>query len=217
MTLDETLVIRKDIKHARIRVSEDGLVRLVVPNSFTSTDIEFLIRKKSKWVEKQKSFFNKKEKIQLGRNQLLLLGNRYNYFYDETYKRKVIIDHDHKTIRAQRDLLDISVQEKWYKELAKRYLVSRTEVLAKRLNFEYNKIFIRDQRTKLGNCSKKANISFNWRLIKAPEIVIDYIIIHELVHTKIMKHNSKFWTLLRSLYPDYKSAANWLEKYSNSL
>jgi len=208
---------RKDIKHARIKVSEDGHVRVLVPHSFTDDDISSLIVKKSKWITKQRAFFSKKSRIELARNQLLLFGNRYSYFYDETYNRKIVVDHSHKTIRAKRDLLEPAIQKRWYKNEAKKYLVSRTEELAERLHFKYKAIYIRDQRTKLGNCSDDRNISLNWRLIKASALVSDYIIIHELVHTKIMNHSGKFWTLLKSLYPDYKDAMNWLDKYGNSL
>ncbi|MDY0191360.1 MAG: SprT family zinc-dependent metalloprotease [Desulfuromonas sp.] len=208
---------KKDIKHARIKVSEDGHVRVLVPHSFTDDDISALLTKKSKWIAKQRSFFSKKSRIELARNQLLLFGNRYSYFYDDTYSRKILIDHSFKTIRAKKDLLDPAVQKKWYKHEARKYLVARTEALAERLHFNYKAIYIRDQRTKLGNCSDDRNISLNWRLVKAPTLVSDYIIIHELVHTKIMNHSGKFWTLLKSLYPDYKDAMNWLDKYGNSL
>ena len=211
------IVEKKDVKHARIKVSEDGQVRVLVPTSFTDDEIEALITKKSTWVIKQQSFFSKKAQIELGRNQLLMFGNRYSYFYDETCSTKVIIDHEYKTIRAKKDMLDPIVQKKWYKAEAKKYLVYRTKELAERLNFTYKAVYIRDQKTKLGNCSSDKNISLNWRLIKVPTLVSDYIIIHELVHTKIMNHSAKFWTLLKSLYPDYKEAINWLDKYGNSL
>jgi predicted metal-dependent hydrolase len=89
--------------------------------------------------------------------------------------------------------------------------------LAERLNFKYNQIYIRSQHKKLGNCSEDKNISFNWRIIKAPEFVIDYLIIHELVHTRIMDHSTKFWLMIKSIYPEYKNAIHWLEKYGNSL
>lgn len=208
---------KKDIKHARIKVSENGHVRVLVPHSFTDDDISALLIKKSKWITKQQAFFSKKSRIELSRNQLLLFGNRYSYFYDDVYSRKIVVDHSHKTIRAKRDLLDPGIQNKWYQQEARKYLVVRTEELAERLHFTYRTIYIRDQRTKLGNCSEDRNISLNWRLVKAPTLVSDYIIIHELVHTKIMNHSGKFWTLLKSLYPDYKDAMNWLDKYGNSL
>jgi predicted metal-dependent hydrolase len=218
MSLTEGYTLeRKNIKHARIRVSEDKQVRVLVPYSFTEEDISALMAKKSKWISKQIAFFNRKSQIELNRNQLLFYGNRYSYFYDETYSRKVVIDHSFKTIRAKKDLLDPKIQKSWYKKEARKYLVSRTKELAKRLNFSYKAIYIRDQKTKLGNCSQDGNVSLNWRLIKAPTLVSDYIIIHELVHTRIMSHSSKFWTMLKSLYPDYKDAMNWLDKYGNSL
>lgn len=217
MIPDNYTLQRKDIKHARIKVSEDGHVRVLVPHSFTDDDILALIAKKSNWIVKQQSFFSKKSRIELARNQLLFWGNRYSYFFDDTYSRKIVIDHNHKTIRAKRDMLEPAIQKRWYKNEARKYLVSRTEELAERLHFTYKAIYIRDQRTKLGNCSDDQNISLNWRLVKAPKFVSDYIIIHELVHTKIMNHSGKFWTLLKSLYPDYKDAMNWLDKYGNSL
>lgn len=208
---------RKEIKHARIKVSEDGHVRILIPNSFTDDDISALIAKKFIWVEKQRLFFSKKSRIELARNQLLLFGNRYSYFYDDTYSYKIVVDHTHKTVRAKQDLLEPVIQKKWYKREAKKYLISRTGELAEKLHFKYNMIFIRDQKTKLGNCSGDNNISLNWRLVKVPKFVSDYIIIHELVHTKIMNHSGKFWTLLKSIYPDYKDAIKWLEEYGNSL
>lgn len=213
----EYTLYRRDVKHARIRVNENGPVIVIVPLDFTKEDIDSLLIKKRLWIAKQKTFFSKKVKIELGRNQLLLHGNRYHYYYDDKYKFKVVIDHEHRTIRSSKNLLEVSVQEQWYKNLAKRYLVKRTEQLATQLGFSYHRLFIRDQKTKLGNCSKEKNISLNWRLIKAPEFVSDYIIIHELVHTNVMNHSGKFWTLLKSYYPDYKSAIAWLDKYGNSL
>ncbi|MCF8226581.1 MAG: M48 family metallopeptidase [Bacteroidales bacterium] len=89
--------------------------------------------------------------------------------------------------------------------------------LAEKLGFRYNKIFIRNQRKKWGNCSKEKNISLNWRLIKTPLFESDYLIVHELVHTLVMNHTNKFWTLLKSHYPDYKDAMNWLDKYGNNI
>lgn len=214
---DNYIFIERNIKHARLRVSEDGKVRVIVPSSFTQDDVVALLQKKEKWVEKNLKFFRNKSKITLQRNQLLLYGNRYAYFYDSTFERKVTIDHEHKTINAKRDLLDTAIQEKWYKTIAKSHLINRTEELSDKLRFDFNKLYIRSQRKKWGNCSKEKNISLNWRLIKAPLFVIDYLIVHELVHTEIMNHTNRFWTMLKSYYPDYKSAVKWLDKYGNSL
>ncbi|MDD2230847.1 MAG: SprT family zinc-dependent metalloprotease [Candidatus Cloacimonetes bacterium] len=210
-------LIYRDIKHARIRVSEDGKVRVLIPSSFTDADTEALLKKKERWINQKIGFFAGKSKIHLNRNQLLLLGNRYTYSYLPKCTRRVILDNKHHMISTSKDMLDAIVQEKWYKYYAKDYLALRVSELSCKLNFSFNKLYIRSQRTKLGNCSDKKNISLNWRLIKAPALVIDYIIVHELVHTKVMNHTNSFWTLLKSHYPDYKSAIEWLDKYGNSL
>ncbi|GJM17529.1 MAG: hypothetical protein DHS20C13_28560 [Thermodesulfobacteriota bacterium] len=218
MTIPENYtLIHKNVKHARLRVSEDGKIRVIIPPNFSDEDVESLISKKQRWITKMLKFFEGMSKIELKRNQLLLYGNRYTYFNDATYAQKVIIDHEYKTVRAKRDILNVDIQEKWLRNLAKKHLTNRTLELANKLGFNFNKLYIRNQRSKWGNCSKEKNISLNWRLIKAPVFVIDYLIIHELVHTLVMDHTHKFWTLMRSYYPDYKDAINWLDKYGNSL
>ena len=214
---DNYILIRKEVKHARLRVSEDGRVRIIAPPAFSEEDITAMLKKKAKWIDKNVKYFKGMTTVEMQRNQLLLFGNRYSYFYDTTYAQKVVIDHEHKTINSQKDLLDVAIQEKWYRTIAKKHLTNRTKELSEKMKFEFNQIFIRDSITKWGNCSSDKNISLNWKLIKAPDFVIDYIIIHELLHTVVMSHTHKFWTLLRSYYPNYKESIKWLEKYGNSL
>ena len=210
-------VIRREVKNARLRVREDGTVQLFVPMAFTDEDVEKLLGKKAKWIASKRQFFEQKTKIQLRRNEILLFGNRYAYFYSSKYQNKVVVNHESKTIQAKRDLLDTTVQEKWLKSVARKYILSRTETLSEALLLPYNKLYIRSQKRKWGNCSKEKNISINWRIIKAPEFVIDYIITHELCHTVLMKHTVRFQTLLRSHCPDCEQAQTWLDKYGNSL
>ena len=217
MLPDNCSVTRRNVKNARLRVCEDGSVQLFVPMAFTDEDIERLLEKKSQWIASKRQFFEQKSIIQLRRNELLLFGNRYAYFYSSKYHNKIIVNHESRTIQAKRNLLDIAVQEKWFKSIARKYISSRAETLSEALLLPYNKLYIRSQKRKWGNCSKEKNISINWRVIKAPEFVIDYIIIHELCHTVIMKHTVRFQTLLRSHCPDCEQAQAWLDKYGNSL
>ena len=210
-------VIRREVKNARLRVCEDGSVQLFVPLAFTDVEVERLLEKKAQWIALKRQFFEQKTKIQLRRNDILLFGNRYAYFFSSKYQNKVDVNHESKTIQAKRDLLDAMVQEKWLKSVARKYILARARTLSEALFLPYNKLYIRSQKRKWGNCSKEKNISINWRTIKAPEFVIDYIIIHELCHTVIMKHTARFQTLLRSHCPACEQAHAWLEKYGNSL
>lgn len=210
-------VVRRDVKHARLRVREDGSVQMFVPLSFSDEEIERLIEAKTQWIADKQRFFAQKEKIKLRRNEILLFGNRYAYYYSAKYKNKIEINHETKTIQADRDLLDSTIQEKWLKSVAKKYITKRVEALSEALMLPYHKLYIRSPKKKWGNCSKEKNISVNWRVIKAPRFVIDYVIIHELCHTVIMKHTVRFQTLLRSHCPDCEAAQAWLDRYGNSL
>lgn len=217
MLPENCTVIRREVKNARLRVCEDGSVQLFVPLSFTDEDVEKLLGKKAKWIASKRQFFAQKTEIQLRRNELLLFGNRYAYYYSSKFQNKVVVNHESRTIQAKRDLLDSTVQEKWLRSVAKRHISGRAKALSEALLMPYNKLFIRSQKRKWGNCSSEKNISINWRLIKAPEFVIDYIIIHELCHTVIMNHTARFQTLLRSHCPDCEAAQKWLDKYGNCL
>ena len=218
MTLPENYTIeRRNVKHARLRVHEDGSVMLFIPTTFTDSEIEKLLETKKHWIAAKQQYFANKRKIVLKRNEILLFGNRYAYFYSSVYQNKVSINHESKTIQARRDLLDTATQEKWLKNVAGKYIRQRVSELSEILLIPYNRLFIRSPKRKWGNCSAEKNISINWRIIKAPAFVIDYVIIHELCHTLIMKHTVKFHTLLNSHCPDCKQAQAWLDKYGNNM
>jgi predicted metal-dependent hydrolase len=218
MTLPSNYIVEhRNVKHARLRVHEDGSVSLFVPQSFTEQDIRRILEMKATWIASKQQYFKQKGKILLRRNELLLFGNRYAYFYSSQYKKKVVVNEESRTIQARRNLLDVNIQEKWLKSVAKKYIYPRVAELSGNLMLPFNRLFLRSQKRKWGNCSANKNISINWRIIKAPDFVIDYVIIHELCHTLIMRHTVKFETLLNSHCPDYKQAQAWLEKYGNSL
>ena len=218
MTLPSNYIVEyRNVKHARLRVHEDGSVCLYVPQNFTEQEISKVLEMKASWIASKQQYFRQKGKILLRRNELLLFGNRYAYFYSSQYKNKVVVNEESRTIQARRNLLDKNVQEKWLKSVAKKYIYPRVAELSENLMLPFNRLFLRSQKSKWGNCSADKNISINWRIIKAPDFVIDYVIIHELCHTLIMKHTVKFETLLNSHCPNYKQAQAWLEKYGNSL
>lgn len=78
------------------------------------------------------------------------------------------------------------------------------------LGVTYGRITIRHQKTLWGSCSRKGNLNFNCMLMKAPEKVQDYVVVHELCHRIEMNHSKRFWTLVESVFPDYKQCRKWL-------
>ncbi len=88
---------------------------------------------------------------------------------------------------------------------------------ARLMGVTYGRITIREQKTRWGSCSSKGNLNFNWRLIFAPEEVLDYVVVHELAHRKEMNHSPAFYTVVESVLPDYRKARKWLKDNGQTL
>jgi predicted metal-dependent hydrolase len=99
------------------------------------------------------------------------------------------------------------------REQAKRRLTRRLQQLAKHYGFSYNRVFIRNQRTRWGSCSNKNNISLNMKLVKLPDELIDYVILHELVHTRKKDHSKAFWAEMDKLVGNGKKMQSKLRKH----
>ena len=108
--------------------------------------------------------------------------------------------------------------------LEKRYIAAAKEYFPKRVaHFQqftggsYNRITIRDQKTRWGSCSARGTLSFNWRLMLAPPTILDYVVVHELCHLTHMNHSAAFWQKVESVYPDYRTARKWLKDHGQEL
>ncbi len=96
---------------------------------------------------------------------------------------------------------------------ARKKLVSRLNELSEQHGFSYNKVFVRNQKTRWGSCSAKNNISLNMKLVRLPDEMIEYVLLHELVHTRIKNHSNEFWTELNRLLGDAKKMDRRLNEY----
>ncbi|MEC7713239.1 MAG: M48 family metallopeptidase [Candidatus Thermoplasmatota archaeon] len=103
------------------------------------------------------------------------------------------------------------------REEAREKLGNRLSELAQKHNFQYNRVSIRNQRTRWGSCSSKDNISLNMKLLHLPEHLIDYILLHELVHTRVKNHSKSFWDELETVVPNARSIDKQLREYQYCL
>ena len=108
--------------------------------------------------------------------------------------------------------------------LTRRYIAAAKEYFPKRAAYfrqftggTYNRITIRDQKTRWGSCSARGTLSFNWRLMLAPPAILDYVVVHELCHLTHMDHSAAFWQAVESVCPDYRSARKWLKEHGQEL
>jgi predicted metal-dependent hydrolase len=104
--------------------------------------------------------------------------------------------------------------ERWYRREARRLLETSAEREAARLGLAYARISVRDQRTRWGSCSTSGTLSFNWRLALVPSEVLDYVVVHELLHLLEHNHSLAFWRLLDEHRPGWRAHAGWLRTHS---
>lgn len=107
--------------------------------------------------------------------------------------------------------------EQWYRTEAARLITEIADKLSSQMGIDYKRILIRGQKTRWGSCSHKKNLSFNWKLIMAPEPVVEYVTIHELIHLKEMNHSKKFWELIAQYCPDWRQHKKWLKQHEVDL
>lgn len=98
------------------------------------------------------------------------------------------------------------------RELARQVFNQKVKLFAGLMKVDYGRITIRDQKTRWGSCSAGGNLNFNWRLILAPEEVLDYVVVHELAHRREMNHSIRFWALVEEVLPDYRKQRAWLRR-----
>ena len=108
-----------------------------------------------------------------------------------------------------------SLIEQLYKRIARQHFSERLTTLANALQYRFTAFRLSSASTRWGSCSSRGTISLTWRLIMAPDDVIDYVIVHELVHLKVHNHSQQFWQTVEQHMPDYKKKKDWLKKNSH--
>ncbi len=212
---------RRGQRNLRLRVKVDKIV-VSAPYRCSERDMRHFVEERMDWVLRVHADLVRKEmemeaSLATKSDHLLLRGEwkpvrvvngptgRKKWSWDETDDLFTIVLHPSIPSVTSDILIDI------YKQLATIELTDRMQELGKTLPFRWNRIFIRSQKTKWGTCSRDKHISLNWRLIKCPVTIWDYLIIHELCHTVHFDHSKVYWALVESHYPDVDGANRWIK------
>ena len=107
--------------------------------------------------------------------------------------------------------------ERWYRRQAKEEIAPRLDRAVEALGTRYTALTIRNQKTRWGSCSSTGAMSFNWRLLLAPEEVLDYVVWHEACHLIHMDHSPRFWALVERHLPSYQAPRRWLRRNGATL
>lgn len=199
-------VEHRHVKYPRLEFKSDNKLLIILPPD--TKDEQDLLDKKEEWIVK------KAKEIKLHMDQAeqyhkmmgdknIIFGNLYKIRYI-TGNYDVIMSGEKLEIHSPNKKNNKSYLKNWLKKELRRKLISYLENYRKKLDVNYNRIFIKSQKTKWASCSSKGNLSFNLKLAALPENLIKYIVLHEATHLIEKKHNKRFWNIIRKYHPDYK-------------
>lgn len=187
----EYQLIRSDRKTVAIQINRQGEVIVRAPRRCPRSYIDAFVTEKQTWIQKKLEDIRRQE---AEREQAGSSEGRNAFLLPRT-----------------------AAEEAVYQAQAADIFARKAAYYAARMGVTFNKITIRDQKTRWGSCSSRGNLNFNWRLVLAPVPVLDYVVIHELAHRREMNHSSRFWDIVGEMMPDYQIYKRWLRDHGGSL
>jgi len=212
-------IVKKDVKHINLKVKPTGEVILTAPEATTQQDIDYVLKKRSEWIDKKIAYFK-------AHNQVIekeyVSGENFRYL-GRNYRLKVIESRE-EGVKLQRGYLQVFVRERAHTEKKKRLLrawyLSKAEIHFQKaiekyrpiVKKEVDRICIREMKTRWGSCNPaKGYINLNLKLIEKPTECIEYVVFHELAHLVHADHSVKFYRYLDLFMPDWKRRKKRLE------
>ncbi|MBS8122501.1 M48 family metallopeptidase [Candidatus Vampirococcus lugosii] len=215
-------IIKSKRKTICVTIERNNNIIIKAPNQASDEQIKDFFDKKQLWIYtkleekkclsysfKNREFVNGEGFYYLGRMYKLKLVENVDFqlrFYKNSFELNKKYIFNGKKIFVER-----------YKKRFNKKIFPRVKLLAEENGFEINKISIKDLGNRWGSCTSNNNINFHWKIMLAPVSVIEYIIIHELCHTKEKNHSPKFWDLVYKYMPDYQNHKEWLKRNGGEL
>jgi len=224
--IDYRVVCSKAATKLRVRVGLDG-VEVVQPAARTGEEVSAFLDRNAAWVLDQlrrvESLHRVRRPTRIRPGSLLFLGEPTQIRIEttDTRARGNAVSFANGEIVIQRgDTSHTSIVkslERWLRKQARRTIEQHLVEITARLGEQPGRLYVMEQRTKWGNCSARRNLSFNWRLVLAPDFVLQYLVTHEAVHLAVPDHSAKFWLTVQSLCPETERAKQWLCRHQPQL
>lgn len=216
MEITITKIVRSARKTVAIEITPEGCIIIRAPKRLSLKAIEELVQDKEKWIRGKLQEIGRQQKLrqplqfQTG-DELWFLGEKYTFTVTDgsgmIYRQGDQLYFPREQLERGPELLS-----RWFKKEAEGILRERTEFFSGLTGIKYNSVKIAAARKRWGSCSSKGNLSFSWRLLQAPLPVIDYVVVHELVHIEHMNHSRQFWARVEEILPDYREKREWLRE-----
>lgn len=209
----------------RLEISQRNGLVIIVPRSYPLGRLPGLIKSKERWIARHLTSLNLSQPLPVPKQLKIgdtvpYLGRDFELVKQENhYGDGVVLQGNELAVSPDlfgNGLLEPAL-ERWYRAEAARLIKSMADSLSSQMDISYKRIVIRGQKTRWGSCSRKKNLSFNWKLMMAPQPVVEYVIIHELLHIKEMNHSKKFWQLVAQNCPAWREHKKWLKEHETDL
>lgn len=203
-------------KTMHIVIERDGNISVQVPSDMEDMRISDILDSKEYEIHQKlicwrETNQEKIERIFVSGQSFLYLGKNYNLHIIEGQKRMLLLKDGKFLLSSLADYpRDCFV--KFYKKQAKAKIEERIAYYLPQINKQPQKVGIRDLPTRWASCTPEGNIYFNWKCVMAPLIVLDYLIIHELVHLEYPNHSREFWNRVSTIMPNYEERREWLRR-----
>ena len=208
-------IIRSNRKTLSLSINENADLVVRAPQRASYDEIQKFISEKSAWIDNKQRLIKAQLEDNLNHhssNKCLYLGSLYPLKIDNSNVEPISFNGHMFTItnvNGERICLPL---KSWYKKRFIEVALPRLSYFSDKHKLKVNQVRVKEQKTLWGSCSSKNNINLNYLLIMAPMKVIDYVIVHELVHTIHKNHSSKFWQKVETIIPNYKDARKWLKE-----
>jgi len=203
-------------KTLNISVERDRSVIVRAPKNLSLDKIEEIVQSKRGWIKDkinhtQKYTIDLRAKEFVSGETLLYLGRNYQLLVIDEEFEGVKFNHNFVISKSNQENANRLFKE-WYLTKALEKIEPLAKKYATNLGVSYNRCKISEMRYRWASCTPQNNILFNWRIIKAPLYVLEYLVAHELAHLIETNHTPKFWNIVSIQVPNYEKAKSWLRE-----
>jgi predicted metal-dependent hydrolase len=223
MKLDYNVVYSSKRRTLTITVERDRSIVVKAPAGTHPEKIQQVVESRRQWLyekihheQKHQPMLHPPGKELVNGESLLYLGRNYQLEMIEEDGEIQFLNNRFLVPKAQVEKRG-SVFKKWFMQKAKETIVPRVQIYAQCLGVEFNLVKITDSKYRWGSCTPNDNVTFNWRLVKAPMFVIDYVVVHELAHLIEPNHTPRFWNIVGSQVATLEKAKQWLKEHGEML
>jgi predicted metal-dependent hydrolase len=214
-------------RHVRLHVDEQGEVSATVPVRFAARRLDQIVRERAEWLHDvlvRMELKARDTEVDLERGDPVRWLGRWIPTRLERGGRRPLVQLEEDDEGALSLYLRVPEDDEphdalvgWYRKAAREVFECKAAAWAERFGLRHGKVSIRNQRTRWGSCTYEGDLSFNWRLVLAPEWVLDSIVVHELCHIDELNHSDRFWALVDERFPRHEEASEWLREHGPAL